>query len=108
MRTHEQMPLTDTFGRPIVIIDREEHAKHWARAEQRKIADEFQAIRERIHALKVRKRDLDQLRDELRIEAYKRQRAAEAERAELWTEFDEHEFRRWQEIDNRIDAARGK
>lgn len=65
MLTHEQMPLTDTFGRPIVIIDREEHAKHWARAERRKIEAAFQRLREEGHALKVRLREVEQLEDEL-------------------------------------------
>lgn len=65
MLTHEQMPLVDTFGRPIVIIDHETHAMFWAREERKRIAAEFQAIREQIHALKVRKRVVEQLEDEL-------------------------------------------
>jgi len=65
MLTHEQMPLRDEFGRPIEIIDRETHARFWARDERKKIAAEFQAIREQIHALKVRKRVVEQLEDEL-------------------------------------------
>jgi thioesterase domain-containing protein len=108
MRTHEQMPLVDTFGRSIVIVDRAEHAKHWARAERKRIDAEFQKLRESDHALKVRLREVEQLEDELRLDAHKRARAAEAERAELWTEYDEHEFRRMQHIDHQIDAARGK
>lgn len=65
MRTHEQMPLRDTFGRPIVIIDRETHARYWCSDERKKIAAEFQRIREEIHALKLRKREVEQLEDEL-------------------------------------------
>lgn len=65
MRTHEQMPLVDAFGRSIHIIDHEEHAKHWARAERRKIEAEFQRLREEGHALKVRLREVEQLEDEL-------------------------------------------
>jgi hypothetical protein len=65
MLTHEQMPLTDTFGRSIDIIDPEEHAKHWCRAQRREIAAKFQAIREEIHALKVQRRVVEQLEDEI-------------------------------------------
>lgn len=65
MRTHEQMPLTDAFGRPIVIIDHSEHAKFWCRAQRREIAAKYQAIREQIHELKLLKREVEQLEDEL-------------------------------------------
>jgi hypothetical protein len=59
------MPLRDTFGRAIYIVDRHEHAKHWARAERKRIEAEFQRLREEGHALKVRMREVEQLEDEI-------------------------------------------
>lgn len=65
MRTHEQMPLTDAFGRSIVIIDHSEHAKHWCRAKRREIEARRQKVREELHAINVLEHDVEQLEDEL-------------------------------------------
>lgn len=65
MRTHEQMPLVDAFGRSIVIIDREEHARIWCCERRKEYEARMQAVREELHALKLFKRDFEQLEDEL-------------------------------------------
>jgi hypothetical protein len=65
MLTHEQMPLVDEFGRSIVIIDREEHAKHWCRAKRCEIYSRRLRVREELHAINVLEREVEQLEDEL-------------------------------------------
>lgn len=65
MLTHEQMPLTDTFGRPITIIDHATHAKYWCRAKRQEIAARRQSVREELHAINVLEREVEQLEDEL-------------------------------------------
>jgi hypothetical protein len=63
------MPLVDAFGRSIVIIDREEHAKYWCRAKRREIsarraASEEQYTQEQ-REIDALERDVEQLEDEL-------------------------------------------
>lgn len=65
MLTHEQMQLRDEFGRPIVICDREEHAKYWCKAQRREIAAEHVALNAKLDALEARLRDVEQLEDEI-------------------------------------------
>lgn len=62
---HEDMPLTDLFGRPIFIVDRRTHERYWLRAQELQLTADLQAVKARIHELKVRKRELEQLKDRL-------------------------------------------
>jgi hypothetical protein len=59
-------PITDHENRLGSLCS--EHAKRWCRAERRRIEAERQALREQVHALKVREREVVQLEDELKRE----------------------------------------
>jgi hypothetical protein len=70
--TSAQIVLTDANGRDFVIIDPIERARQYAKLEETQIAHELQRIRERREAVRIRRRELRQLKDEISRELGKR------------------------------------
>jgi hypothetical protein len=66
--TSSNMELRDERGRPFMIVNPLERAKMHAKIEDLRIAEDFQRIREHIHALKVRRLENEQLKDAIERE----------------------------------------